>query len=94
MRRSYPPLPAGFLWRPPAHLLAIGFGACAIRGAPGTWGTLVALPLCWRLPSVRRGGCARFFVVAFAGGVWVCDVSGRHRGVGDHPGMVWDELVG
>src|SRR3569832_2326684 len=32
--------------------------------------------------------------VAVAVGVWLCDVTGRHLGVGDHPGMVWDEMVG
>jgi len=94
MSRRYPPLPAGFLWRHPAHLLAFGFGAGAIRVAPGTWGTLVALPLCWLLPSVPTGAFALFIVVAFAVGVWLCDVTGRHLGVGDHPGMVWDEMVG
>src|SRR3569833_4726385 len=94
MRRRYPPLPAGFLCRHPAHLLAVGVGAGAIRVAPGTWGTRVALPLCWLLPSVPTGAVALFIVVAFAVGVWLCDVTGRHLGVDDHPGMVWDEMVG
>jgi phosphatidylglycerophosphatase A len=29
----------------------------------------------------------------FAVGLWACDVTGRHLGVSDHSGMVWDEVV-
>ena len=32
------------VWRNPIHFLAFGFGSGAIRPAPGTWGTLAALP--------------------------------------------------
>src|SRR3569832_597009 len=94
MSRRYPPLPAGFLWRHPAHLLAFGFGAGAIRVAPGTWGTLVALPLCWLLPSVPTGAFAHFIVVAFAVDVWLCVVFGWYLGFCDLSGMVWDVIVG
>ena len=36
-----------FLFAHPAHFLALGFGSGLMRPAPGTWGTLVALPLAW-----------------------------------------------
>lgn len=32
--------------------------------------------------------------VLFAFGVWCCDVCARELGVHDHPGIVWDEVVG
>ena len=32
-------------------------------------------------------------LVFFALGVWACDVTGRHLGVADHGGMVWDEVA-
>ena len=41
--RSAPPIPDGFL-RHPAHFVALGFGSGLARHAPGTWGTLAALP--------------------------------------------------
>lgn len=92
--RRYPPLPAGFLSHHPVHLIAFGFGAGAIRPASGTWGTLVALPVCWLLPSVSTVLFVLFIIAAFFLGVWLCGVTGRDLGVDDHPGMVWDEMVG
>ena len=46
------------VWRNPIHFLAFGFGSGAIRPAPGTWGTLAALPfvLVWQhLPVAGYG---------------------------------------
>lgn len=94
MSRRYPPLPTGFLWRHPAHLFAFGFGAGAIRYAPGTWGTAAALPAALLLHHLPPLGYALFLVMAFGFGVWSCGTAGKHLGVDDHPGMVWDEMVG
>lgn len=33
------------IWRNPIHFLAFGFGSGAMPVAPGTFGTLVAVPL-------------------------------------------------
>jgi phosphatidylglycerophosphatase A len=30
---------------------------------------------------------------AFLLGIWACAITGRHLGVADHGGMVWDEIV-
>ena len=78
----------------PAHLLAFGFGAGLSPWAPGTVGTLVAWPIGWFLvaaypPVVLLGLVA----VLFLAGIWACGVTGRHLGVHDHHGMVWDEIV-
>lgn len=94
MSRGYPPLPTGFVWRHPAHFLAFGFGAGLIRVAPGTWGTLVGLLACGWLSSLPIVIFALLIIAAFFLGVWLCGVTGRHLGVHDHPGMVWDEIVG
>ena len=37
------------VWRDPVHFLAFGFGSGAMPFAPGTFGTLVAIPLYWLL---------------------------------------------
>ena len=32
-------------------------------------------------------------ILAFALGVWVCDITGKALGVPDYGGIVWDEIV-
>lgn len=65
-----------------------------LRPAPGTWGTLVAVPFAWwlaQLDLVAR--CSVVLLLAVAG-VWICGRAGRDLGVADHAGVVWDEIVG
>ena len=83
-----------FLFDHPAHFVALGFGAGLAPIAPGTFGTLLALPIFWWLNP--RLGATEFLIllgVLYAGGVWVCDRTGRDLGVEDHKGIVWDEVV-
>lgn len=85
-------LPDGrFLRAHPAHFLALGFGAGLSPKAPGTVGTLVALPLYWLLWDSPLYWV--WIGVFLAVGIWACDVTGRALGVPDHGGMVWDEVV-
>ena len=65
-----------------------------LPAAPGTFGTLLALPLYW-LAAPRLAPFEYLLLVAalFALGVWACEVTGRGLGVADHGGMVWDEVV-
>jgi phosphatidylglycerophosphatase A len=85
---------ARFAFGHPAHFIALGFGAGLARFAPGTAGTLVAVPI-WYLmgdgypPAVLLSLIALFFAV----GVWACEITGRHLGVADHSAMCWDEIV-
>jgi len=84
----------GFLIRHPAHMIALGFGAGLAPAAPGTFGTLVALPIAvalWR--QAGDAGFAIAIVVLFALGVWASTVTGRNLGVPDHGAIVWDEVV-
>lgn len=74
--------------------LAFGFGSGLIPRAPGTWGTLVAVPwlllldgLHWVLFWPVLGGL-------FALGVAICNRVGTRLGVDDYGGIVWDEMVG
>jgi phosphatidylglycerophosphatase A len=75
-------------------LLAFGFGVGLLPAAPGTFGTLLALPLFW-LAAPRLGPIAFLALTGtlFAIGVWACARTGRAIGQPDHGGMVWDELV-
>ena len=84
----------GFLVRHPAHFVALGFGAGLAPVAPGTFGTLVALPiaaLLWR--HVGDAGFAAAIAVLFALGGWAATVTGRDLGVPDHGAIVCDEVV-
>ena len=86
------------LWRDvlksPVHILAFGFGTGLSPKAPGTVGTLVALPLFWA--TMNLGAAAQLGIVAalFVFGVWLCGESAKKLGVHDHGGIVWDEIVG
>jgi phosphatidylglycerophosphatase A len=79
-------------WR---HFVAFGFGSGTARVAPGTVGTVAAIPvfvLC--LAALPPWLYAVSVVAAFALGVWVCDGVSRDLGVDDHGGIVFDEFVG
>lgn len=83
-----------FLLSRPAHYIAFGFGAGLLPVAPGTFGTLLALPLYWLIyPRVDSVEYLLLVAALFGLGVWACDVTGRAIGVADHRGMVWDETV-
>ncbi len=77
----------------PVHLLALGFGTGLSPKAPGTAGTLLALPFTWLLigaPLVPRLAIILAVVLA---GIAICGASARRIGVHDHPGIVFDEIA-
>jgi len=82
------------LFSHPAHFISFGFGSGLARKAPGTFGTLATFPLYWLLaPLLSDELFIVFLIVAFALGVWVCDITGKVLGVADYGGIVWDEIV-
>lgn len=80
--------------RDPVQWLASGFGVGLIPWAPGTFGTLVGLPLAWAATALAPPVFGLLVAVLFAAGVWLCELTGRRCGVSDHPAIVWDEMVG
>ncbi len=83
-----------FLFAHPAHFVALGFGAGLAPVAPGTFGTLVALPIAAALRAYAND--AIFLAVIVAGfflGVWAAGRTGRALGAGDHGAIVCDEVV-
>jgi len=81
------------LFAHPANFFALGGGLGLAPKAPGTFGTLLGIPLLFLMPQ----NLAAYLVVVlvlFAFGVWCCHVCARELGVHDHPGIVWDEVVG
>lgn len=87
------PLPST-IWTDPLLLLACGLGSGAARFAPGTFGTLVAIPLYWFMQPLSILYYSLLTVVLFLLGIGLCGYAARKLGVHDHPGIVWDEIVG
>ena len=88
------PPPRRFLFSHPAHFIALGFGAGLAPVAPGTFGTLVAIPMAMVLRANVQDPYFLAAIVVFALiGVWACGVTGRDLGVPDHGSIVWDEVV-
>ncbi len=78
----------------PVHLLAFGFGSGLAPRAPGTVGTLAAVPFYLLAAPLSLPAYAVFLALAFVLGVYLCDRASRDLQVHDHPGIVWDEFVG
>ena len=78
----------------PSGFLAFGFGAGLSPFAPGTIGTLVAIPFIFGLRSLGDIGFWNTLLLLFVLGVAVCGRASRELGVHDHGGIVWDEMVG
>lgn len=78
----------------PVHLLAFGFGSGLAPKAPGTFGTLAAIPFYLVIQYLPLWQYGLFLLVAFAVGVQLCGRTSDDLGVHDHPGIVWDEFVG
>ena len=88
------PPPLRFLFSHPAYFIALGFGAGLAPVAPGTFGTLVAIPMAMVLRANVPDPYFLAAIVVFALiGVWACGVTGRDLGVPDHGSIVWDEVV-
>ncbi len=81
-------------WQNPVHLLAFGLGSGAAPKAPGTAGTLAAIPLYLLLQGLTPQHYLLVVLAMFLVGVWICDKTSKDLGVHDHGGIVWDEWVG
>lgn len=83
------------LWSHPANFFSLGFGSGLMPQAPGTFGTLAAVPIYWfLLQGLTLPWLLAVIAISFVIGIWLCDVTAKNLGVHDHPGIVWDEFVG
>ena len=80
--------------RNPLHLLAFGFGSGLAPKAPGTFGTLVAIPIYLLLQGLSLPLYLGLVLAGTLLGFWICDRTSRDLGVHDHGGIVWDEIIG
>ena len=80
--------------RHPVHCLALGFGTGLSPYAPGTFGSAAGLVIYLMLPVMEPVAYAIFVLATFIVGIKVCAFTAQALGTHDHPGIVWDELVG
>jgi len=82
------------LLKNPVHLLSVGFGSGLAAKAPGTFGTIAALPFWYALQFLPPVYYVVVLILAFVLGVYLCGATAEALGVHDHGGIVWDEFVG
>lgn len=90
---TVPPIPES-IWQKPSHFIAFGFGSGAIPVAPGTFGTLLAIPFYLALRYLPNGIYLAVVILIMLGSMWLCSKVSRELKVHDHQGMNIDEFVG
>ena len=78
----------------PVHFLAFGLGSGLSPKAPGTMGTVAAIPFYLLMQPLSLPAYLAVLLVATLIGIWLCDKTSKDLGVHDHPGIVWDEFCG
>lgn len=74
--------------------LATWGGAGYLPVAPGTWGTLAALPLWWGLVQLGPWGYSLGTTAVLFLALWAAGPAQDYLGRADHPAIVIDEVVG
>ena len=78
----------------PIHFLSFGFGSGYVPIAPGTFGTLAAIPVFLLLSQFQLWLYVVIVVLMLIAGIGLCGYTSRALGVHDHKAIVWDEVVG
>jgi phosphatidylglycerophosphatase A len=77
----------------PWGFLALGLGSGLFRAAPGTAGTVVAIPLALALVAIPPWLAISVVVGLFIAGIPLCRVTAQAMGEADPGAIVWDEIV-
>lgn len=85
--------PPATLWTNPLHFIACGFGVGAIPFFPGTFGTMLGIPIA----IILSHHSILFYVIScvllFCVGIYLCGITNRDFGTDDHPAAVFDEIA-
>lgn len=76
------------------HWLAVGFGSGLAPKAPGTFGTVAAIPLVVAMALLPLWGFLLLTALTCLVGIYLCDQTAKDFGQHDHPSIVWDEFAG
>ena len=88
------PIPARLIFSDPWCFLAFGFGSGLAPKAPGTFGTLAAIPVFLLMAHWPLAVYTGVTVLLFLLGILICERCEQRIQVSDHSGIVWDEVVG
>lgn len=78
----------------PVHFIAFGFGAGLSPVAPGTMGTLIAIPIYWLLSGLPLLSYIIAVIAILLVGIYTSGESARRLGEHDYGGIVIDEIAG
>lgn len=93
-KKKYQALPKKSLLNP-INFIATGFGIGMVPFAPGTFGTVLAIPIYiafWRQASLVTYAVTLIIAIFFS--MLICERASKNLGVSDHPSIVIDEMVG
>jgi len=82
------------VFQDPRDILAFGFGSGLAPVAPGTFGTVAAIPVYIICSLFHPKVYLVLTIIAFLLGIYVCGRASKALGVDDHPSIVWDEITG
>lgn len=77
-----------------AKFISTGFGMGRAPVAPGTFGTLIGIPIVYYMQNLNliQYGLLTAFLLLL--GIWAANEYGKHLNEHDHSSIVWDEVVG
>ena len=78
----------------PVLFLAFGFGSGLAKKAPGTFGTLSAIPVYWLFAQADLLVYSLLTLIVTVVGVWICGIAAEKLDEHDFGGIVWDEIAG
>ncbi len=82
------------IMRDPVLFLAFGFGSGLVKKAPGTMGTVAAIPVYLLVAQFNFWLFSLLTLIITIVGIWICDVAAKKLDAHDFGGIVWDEIAG
>jgi len=77
-----------------AKWISLGFGSGKLPHAPGTYGTVVGIPIFLLMADLNLFAYVLLCIVLLGIGIWASQRYSDYLGVHDHGSIVWDEVVG
>ena len=77
----------------PILFLAFGFGSGLAKKAPGTMGTVAAIPVYWLFAQTNFIAYSVLTAIACIAGIWICGIAANKLAEHDFGGIVWDEVA-
>ena len=78
----------------PILCIAFGFGSGLAKKAPGTFGTLAAVPIYMVLIQANSLIYGAVTIISSVVGIRICGIAADRLGEHDFGGIVWDEIAG